>query len=156
MTNKKFARRDFLAMAGAGAGAGALVLSTLPFPAAATPAEVVSAIGRVIGAKAPKEGRVAITLPEIAENGGVVPLKIAVDSAMTEADHVKALHIFADGNPLPDVATYHLGPHNGRAEVALRLRLAKSQKIVAVAEMGDGSVYMARREIKVTLGGCGG
>ena len=151
-STKGIARRDFLALA----GAGTLGLTLLPLAAHATPSEVAAAMARLLGAKAPKEGKIDITLPEIAENGGVVPLKISVDSPMTDADHVTAVHIFADGNPLPDVATYHLGPHNGRAELSLRLRLAKSQKIVAAAEMSDGSAYMAAREIKVTLGGCGG
>ncbi|MEK9753197.1 MAG: thiosulfate oxidation carrier protein SoxY [Rhodospirillaceae bacterium] len=152
MTDKTLRRRDFLAIA----GAGALGFTMLPLPAAATPADVMAVIGKAIGGKAPKEGRIEITLPEIAENGGVVPLKVVVESPMSDADHVKRVHVFADGNPLPDVATYHFGPHNGKAEFSLRLRLAKSQKIVCVAEMSDGSVYMAGREIKVTLGGCGG
>jgi len=146
------ARRAFLGMA----GAGAVGLTLIPLSAAATPQQVLAAIEKMVGTKAPTEGRVAITLPEIAENGGVVPFKCAVESPMTEADHVKAIHVFADGNPLPDVATYHLGPHNGRAEISFRVRLAKSQKLVAVAEMSDGKVFMASREIKVTLGGCGG
>jgi sulfur-oxidizing protein SoxY len=152
LTEKTLRRRDFLAIA----GAGALGFTMLPLPAAATPADVMAAIGKAIGGKAPKEGRIEITLPEIAENGGVVPLKVVVESPMSDADHVKRVHVFADGNPLPDVATYHFGPHNGKSEFSLRLRLAKSQRIVCVAEMSDGSVYMAGREIKVTLGGCGG
>ena len=119
-------------------------------PAAAT------AIEKVIGSAAPKDGRISIILPEIAENGGVVPLKINVDSPMNQQDFVKSVHIFADGNPLPEVANYHLSPHNGKAEFSLRIRLAKTQKIIAVAEMNDGQVFIARREIKVTLGGCGG
>ncbi len=152
MTENSLRRRDFLALA----GAGALSVTLLPLSAQATPTDVMTAIGKTLGGKSPKEGRIDITLPEIAENGGVVPLKVAVESPMSDADHVKRVHVYADGNPLPDVATYHFGPHNGKAEFSLRLRLAKSQKIVCVAEMSDGTAFMAAREIKVTLGGCGG
>jgi sulfur-oxidizing protein SoxY len=152
LIERTFRRRDFLALA----GAGALGVTLLPLRAEATPADVLAAIGKTLGGKSPKEGRIEITLPEIAENGGVVPLKVAVESPMSDADHVKRVHVYADGNPLPDVATYHFGPHNGKAEFSLRLRLAKSQKIVCVVEMSDGTAFMAAREIKVTLGGCGG
>jgi sulfur-oxidizing protein SoxY len=152
MNNENLTRRSFMAAA----SIGALTLTLAPFAAEATPHQVLDAIGKVIGERAPKEGRVSIVLPEIAENGGVVPLKVAVDSPMTAADFVKSVHLFADGNPLPEIANYHFGPDNGKAEFALRIRLAKTQKIVAVAEMSDGQVFMARREVKVTLGGCGG
>jgi sulfur-oxidizing protein SoxY len=150
--NQYVSRRDILAMA----GVGAVAITLVPFPVAATPRAVVTAIEKVIGSAAPKDGRISIILPEIAENGGVVPLKINVDSPMNQQDFVKSVHIFADGNPLPEVANYHLSPHNGKAEFSLRIRLAKTQKIIAVAEMNDGQVFIARREIKVTLGGCGG
>ncbi len=152
MNCEKLSRRSFISVA----GAGALSLSLAPFAAEATPKQVLGAIEKVIGNRAPKDGRVSIVLPEIAENGGVVPLKVAVDSPMTGTDFVKSVHVFADGNPLPEVANYHFGPNNGKAAFALRIRLAKTQKIVAVAEMSDGQVFMARREVKVTLGGCGG
>ena len=147
-------RRDFLKMAGA--GAGAVALSLVPLRAEATPESVMAAIGKLIGEKAVKEGRMKMVLAEIAENGGTVPFSVSVDSPMTAADHVKALHIFADGNPSPDVASYFFGPHNGKAGVSIRLRLAKSQAVVAVAEMNNGDVFIGRRKIKVTIGGCGG
>jgi len=83
-------------------------------------------------------------------------LGVAVESPMTTDDHIRAIHIFADGNPLPDVASYHLGPHNGKADIALRIRLAKTQKIVFAAVTSKGEALIARRMVKVTLGGCGG
>ena len=126
---ENFDRRDFLKMT----GAGALVLTVSPFAAEATPEQVQKAIEEVVGKKNFKEGRVNITLPEIAENGSVVAMKVNVDGPMTEKDHVKAIHMFADGNPLPYIATYELGPKNGKAEVSLRIRLAKTQKIVVIA-----------------------
>jgi sulfur-oxidizing protein SoxY len=145
-------RRNFLKMT----GAGAMVLTMTPFAAEATPEHVLKAIGEVVGQKNFKDGNINITLPEIAENGSVVSMKVGVKSPMTEKDHVKAIHMFADGNPLPYIATYNLGPKNGKAEVALRIRLAKSQKIVVVAETSTGVAYLERKAIKVTLGGCGG
>ena len=75
---------------------------------------------------------------------------------MTETDYVKAVHVFAEGNPTPDVATFRFSPASGRAIVSTRMRLAKTQDVVAVAEMNDGSMYIARQTIKVTIGGCGG
>ncbi|MDQ4060588.1 MAG: thiosulfate oxidation carrier protein SoxY, partial [Pseudomonadota bacterium] len=88
--------------------------------------------------------------------GNVVPLNIEVESPMTEQDYVKAVHIFADGNPAPFVATYFFLPVNGKAAASTRIRLARTQNIVAVAEMSNGALHMAKSEIKVTIGGCGG
>ena len=104
----------------------------------------------------PKDGRVTVKAPEIAENGNAVPLTVTVDSEMSEKSYVKALYIAADGNPNPGVAVYEFTPLSGRAEVALRVRLQQTQKLVAVAEMNDGTLYTASREVKVTIGGCGG
>jgi len=145
-------RRNFLKMA----GAGALVLTMTPFAAEATPTQVLEAMGKVVKQKNFKEGRIAITLPQIAENGVVVAMKVGVESPMTADDHVTDIHMFADGNPLPYIATFQLGPHNGKAEVALRIRLAQTQKIVVAAETSKGESFIARQGIKVTLGGCGG
>ncbi len=148
----KFERRDFLKMA----GAGAMVLTMTPFAADATPEMVMEAMGKVIGDKNFKEGRIKITLPEIAENGAAVAMRVAVDGPMTADDHVTAIHIFADGNPLPYVCSYYLGPRNGKAEIAVRVRMAKSQKMVVAAETSKGETFLARQAIKFTLGGCGG
>jgi len=135
---------------------GALTLSAIPLSAQATPENALTAIGELIGAKTPKEGRVKLILTEIAENGGTVPLKVSVDSPMSEEDHVQAIHVFADGNPFPEVASYFMGPHNGKAYLSIRLRLLKTQNVIAVAEMSNGEVYLGRKNIKVTIGGCGG
>jgi sulfur-oxidizing protein SoxY len=105
---------------------------------------------------APKDGKVSLKAPEIAENGNAVPLTVSVDSEMSDQTYVKAIYIAADGNPNPGVAVYEFTPLSGKAEVSLRVRLQQTQKIVAVAEMNDGSLYTASREIKVTIGGCGG
>ncbi len=105
---------------------------------------------------APQEGKIKLTAPEIAENGMAVPLTVSVDSEMSEKSYVKALYIAADGNPNPPVAIYEFTPLSGKAEVSLRVKLAQTQNFVAVAEMSDGSLFRASREVKVTIGGCGG
>lgn len=149
-------RRDFIKSM-SGVGLGMVVLSIVPLDAKATPTEVNAAIEKMIGAKELKtDARLNLILPEIAENGGTVPLTVSVDSPMSEADHVTAIHIFCDGNPSPDMASYFLGPHNGKAEVAMRIRLMQTQNVVAVVETSTGEALIQRVQIKVTLGGCGG
>jgi sulfur-oxidizing protein SoxY len=101
-------------------------------------------------------GKVTLKAPEIAENGNAVPLTVSVDSPMDEKAYVKAIYIAADGNPNPGVAVFEFTPLAGKAEVSLRVRLQQTEKVIAVAEMNDGSLFTASREIKVTIGGCGG
>jgi sulfur-oxidizing protein SoxY len=103
-----------------------------------------------------REGRITIKAPEIAENGNSVPVSVTVDSPMTERDYVKAIHVVADGNPNPGVVSLTFTPASGRAQVEFRVRMAQTQKLIAVAEMSDGSLFTATREVKVTIGGCGG
>jgi len=104
----------------------------------------------------PSTGKVTLKAPEIAENGNAVPVTVSVESEMSEKSYVKALYVAADGNPAPGVITWEFTPMSGKAEVSFRARLAQTQKLVAVAEMNDGSLFMASHEIKVTIGGCGG
>lgn len=104
----------------------------------------------------PQPGKVTLKAPEIAENGNAVPVTVSVESEMSEKSYVKALYVAADGNPAPGVVTWEFTPMSGKAEVSFRTRLAQTQKLVAVAEMNDGSLFMASHEIKVTIGGCGG
>lgn len=137
------------------AGAGVLAVG-FASAAHATPeqtAEKVSALG---GNQMAGSGKVTIDLPEIAENGATVPITVTVDSPMTDADHVKQIHVFAEGNPSPEVITFNLGPANGKAEVGTRMRLGKTQNVVVAAVMSDGSVHSNKKEVKVTIGGCGG
>lgn len=123
--------------------------------AAATPAEAKEWLS-ALAKGTPKDGKVTIKAPEIAENGNAVPVTISVESEMSEKSYVKALHVAADGNPNPGVASYTFTPMSGKAEVQLRVRMAQTQKLVAVAEMNDGSLFTATHEVKVTIGGCGG
>ena len=110
---------------------------------------------RLIGERWPLEGKLRLDLPEIAENGSAVPLTVEVRSPMTEADHVRAVHVLAEANPLPEVVTFRFTPAAGKAVAATRIRLARSQTVTALAELSDGSVHIARREVRVTVGGCG-
>lgn len=103
---------------------------------------------------APKAGKVRIDAPEIAENGNTVPVTVTIDSPMSPTDYVRAIHVIADRNPQPGVASFMLGPDNGKAEVQLRMRMAESQNLIVVAELSDGSTWTATREVKVTIGGC--
>lgn len=152
---KNMTRRQVLFAVGAG-GAAAAGLALVPAFALADAKTVEEAIKALIGDSSPTEGRIDLDLPQIAENGNTVPLSVSVDSPMTEGDYVNAVHIFAEGNPLPDVATFHFTPACGEATCSTRMRLAKTQNVIAIAEMSTGELYMAKTEVKVTIGGCGG
>jgi len=117
---------------------------------------VEAELKKLYDGKAMAEGKVKLDVPQIAENGLVVPITIDVESPMTEQNYVKAVHVFADGNPLPGVVTFRFSPMSGRASASTRMRLAQTQNIVAVAEMSDGSLFTTKAEVKVTIGGCGG
>lgn len=145
-------RRRFL---GQTALAGA-VIAAGPTVALAKPDDVAAEIKKLFGDKPITAGRIKLDLPTIAENGLVVPLNFKVDSPMTDKDYVKTVHFFADGNPNPQIASFNFTPMTPRAEAQIRIRLAQTQNIVAVAEMASGEIYTAQREVKVTIGGCGG
>lgn len=153
--NRPLSRRRLLVSAGGGAAAIA-TMALVPGLAVADTASVAEAMKALIGDATPSEGRIELDLPQIAENGNTVPITVSIDSPMTAEDYVKSVHIFADGNPRPDVASFHFTPACGVATCSTRIRLAKTQNIVAVAEMSNGDVYMAKSEVKVTIGGCGG
>jgi len=145
-------RRETLKLAGL-AGLGFLVG---PGSAAATPEEVTAAIAKIYGDKKFASGKIKLDVPEIAENGLVVPINVEVESPMTEADYVKAVHVFAEGNPLPNVISYKFTPACGKASASARMRLAQTQDIICIAEMSNGSLHMTKSQVKVTIGGCGG
>ncbi|MBX9925405.1 MAG: thiosulfate oxidation carrier protein SoxY [Hyphomicrobiaceae bacterium] len=154
-------RRSVLALSGA-AVTSAVVPIALPTgwpgsgPAVAAPADVATIIAKLTGGKPIAEGRIKLDLPPVAENGLSVPLTFDVESPMTAADHVKAVHILAEENPLPHIATYRFTPMSPKASVSIRIRLAKTQKVVALAEMVDGSFHAVKRDVTVTVGGCTG
>nr|WP_281171445.1 SoxY-related AACIE arm protein [Inquilinus limosus] len=142
------ARRGLLA-----AGAGLAVLVLAPRPARARPS-LEEAIRGFAGEAEIRPGRVRFDIPPLVENGNAVGVTVAVDSPMTEADHVRRIALFNEKNPQADIAIFHLGPRSGRASVSTRIRLATSQTVVALAEMSDGSVWSAEAEVIVTLAAC--
>jgi sulfur-oxidizing protein SoxY len=135
---------------------GALALTSLR-PLAAREADRLTydeAFRAVAGTREPKDGRVTLELPKIAETGNSVPVIVRVNSPMTQRDHVARIHLLSMGNPRPNVATFHLGPRAGLAEVGTRIKLSRTQQVVALAEMSDGSLWREQASIVVTLGAC--
>ena len=140
-----------------GATASAAIVGLAPALLAQEAAEGwEQAVKRVLGDAKPIEGKPLIDLPEIAENGNTVPFTVSVDSPMSETDNVRTVYIIATANPQPGVATFHFSSLSGKATVASRMRLAKTQDVLVIAELGDGRFLMSKRNVKVTIGGCGG
>jgi len=146
-------RRRFLAVA------GGLAAATLAPAARAqitrTPLNnMPEVIRRLVGGRSISRGKVKLDVPPLVENGHLVPLSVHVDSPMTAANHVKAIHVFTERNPLPEMVTFRLGPRAGRARVATRVRLADTQNLVAIAELSDGSFWSDTTHVIVTLAAC--
>ena len=135
------------------AGAAAPLL-LLVRPAVATPASLTAAINDFTGGATLQTGKVTFEIAELIDNGNAVPVTIRVDSPMSEADHVAGIAIFNERNPLPDVVRFSLTPRAGKAVVSTRIRLATSQKLVAVAGMSDGSYWQPAVDVVVTLAAC--
>jgi sulfur-oxidizing protein SoxY len=149
MMQDESTRRDFLALAG-----GAAVLAITLRPAEATPAMLASAIRNVVGTAAVKTGKVKLDIPPLVENGNTVPMTVSVAHPMAPEDHVRSIHVFNEKNPQPNIGNFYLGPQSGRAQVSTRIRLADSQKIVAIAKLSDGTFWSASVEVVVTLAAC--
>ncbi len=140
-------RRDFLA--------GVLAAPLLPGAVLAQAVSPVEAELRALtGGATVIKGRVHLALPQLADNGNSVAMKVSVQSPMTAADHVKAIHLYSDRNPVTHMASFHLGQSAGKAEVSSRVRLAGSQRVTAVAQMSDGSFWSDTAEVVVTLSAC--
>jgi len=146
-------RRDFLGLAGGAAVAGAVPIVTLR-PLDATPAMLSGAIRNVVGEAPIRNGKVKLDIPPLVENGNTVPMTVSVASPMTAEDHVKSIHVFNEKNPQPNIGNFHLGPSSGRAQIATRIRLADSQKVVAIARLSDDSFWSASADVIVTLAAC--
>lgn len=145
-------RRETLALAAIAGLAAFLAPKMLIADERAVEAE----IKKLYGEKKFDSGKIKLDVPEIAENGLVVPVNVDVESPMTDSDYVKAVHVFADGNPLPAVVSYQFTPASGKASASTRMRLAQTQNIVCIAEMSNGNLHMVKAGVKVTIGGCGG
>lgn len=132
-----------------------MALVAAPWPALSEEMpEVAAALRELIGPREPQEGGMVLRLPELAEHGGQVPLGVAVDSPQTPSLHVTAIHILATRNPTPGVASFRLTPHLARAEIQTRIRVAENQRILAIAELSDGTLRRASAEVRVGQGGC--
>jgi len=138
-------RRQFLVVA---AGIG------LASGARATPESMREAMRKVTGDAPVRQGRVKLDLPALIDNGNAVALGVTVESPMTPADHVKAIHVFNEKNPLPGVISVFLGPRSGRAQLQTRVRLADSQTVTALAQLSDGSFWSDSVQVTVTLAAC--
>jgi sulfur-oxidizing protein SoxY len=139
-----------------GVGALAAAGCGVTRPALAAKNDSEDLIKKFIGGKSPTEGRVRLDLPEIAENGNTVPMTVSVESPMTEQSYVSDVLIVADGNPRGGIVTFHFSPASGVADANTRIRLATTQNVIAIAKMSDGSFFMTSKQVKVTIGGCGG
>ena len=151
---QSLSRREMLAL---GAG-GAVLLVTLgdAAPALATPAEAAAAIDKFTAGKTAEQGKITIELPEIAENGNTIPLSVSVDHPMTAENYVSEMLVVTDGNPRPGVALFHFTPMSGRALAATRIRLASTENVIVIAKTNDGRLFTVQKQVKVTIGGCGG
>jgi sulfur-oxidizing protein SoxY len=146
-------RRQTLFVGAAAIAAAALGQTVAPAYAANNLDEMAK---KFTGGAAPVEGKVKLDLPEIAENGNTVPITVSVESPMTDKEYIQEVIVLADGNPNAGIATFHFNPASGVAEANTRIRLANTQNIVAIAKSSDGKFYTAKKQVKVTIGGCGG
>lgn len=149
----KLNRREALAV---GAGAATIAVAGLSTQVLAAENLTDKMIKDFTGGKEAQSGKVDLTAPEIAENGNTVPISVEVESDMTDKSYVAAVMVLAAGNPNPAVGTFHFSPMSGSAQASTRMRLAKTQDVIAIAKMNDGSIYMDKKTVKVTIGGCGG
>jgi sulfur-oxidizing protein SoxY len=152
-TLEQTSRRRFLGLAGSTAVLGAIPIVTVR-PAEATPAMLATAIRNVVGEAPVRIGKVKLDVPPLVENGNTVPMTVSVQNPMTANDYVKSIHVFNEKNPQPNVGNFYLGPHAGRAQISTRIRLADSQKIVAIARLSDDSFWSTSVDVVVTLAAC--
>ncbi len=154
-------RRDFILSASAAGLLTTFISShqnSLISPGYATTAfkDWKAVLQDILGAAKPAEGKVSLALPEIADSAKSVPFTVAVDSPMTQDDHVLATHIIATRNPLPQVASFYFSLFSGKAEASCRMRLSEAQEIIAVAKVNDGKFYIAKRDIRIAKDGFDG
>jgi sulfur-oxidizing protein SoxY len=147
-------RRQFIGLALGALAAGEAMAQLPPNIAALRQAALEEAIRKVVGDAQVRPGKVKLDLPPLIDNGNTVPLSVTVDSPMTEADHVKAIHLFTEKNPQPFVMSAHLGPRAGRARLATRARIADTGKVIAIAHLSDGSYWSDTVSVVVTLSAC--
>lgn len=149
-------RRTVLLGAGAAALVAILIGDRSPAAAQEKSNGFEETLKKILGEAKTTDAKIVVDMPEIAENGNTVPFSLTVDSAMSADDYVKAVHIISTGNPQPGVANFYFTPLSGKAAVSSRMRLGRTQDVVAIAELSNGTFLMTKRTVKVTIGGCGG
>jgi sulfur-oxidizing protein SoxY len=117
-------------------------------------AAMEEAVRKVTGGAPVRPGKVKLDIPPLIDNGNTVPLAVSVESPMTEAEHVRSIHVFTERNPQPYVLSAFLGPRAGRAHVATRARIADTQTVTAIAQLSDGSFWSHSVDVVVTLSAC--
>lgn len=143
-------RRDIM-----NGGAAVAAAALLGWPAAAAAStQLETAVQEKTGGAQVRPGKVTLNIPQIAENGLSVFTTVSVESPMTPADHVKAIHLFSEKNPIAHITSFRIGPRAGRAKISTNIRLAASQRVMAVAEMSDGSYWSDERSVVVTIAAC--
>ena len=147
-------RREFLVATAAALVPAAVEAQIDPNQAANRKAAFQAALRKIVGDSQVRRGRVKLELPPLIDNGNSVPLSVAVESPMTATDHVAAIHVLTEKNPLPDVVSVHLGPRAGRASVTTRARIADTGTVTAIAQLSDGSFWSDRVDVVVTLSAC--
>ncbi|SCB10214.1 sulfur-oxidizing protein SoxY [Bradyrhizobium yuanmingense] len=146
-------RRQFLNLAGGVTVAGTVPIVTLR-PLQATPAMLNAAIRNLVGEAQLRNGRIRLDIPPLVENGNTVPMTVSVANPMTADDYVKSIHVFNEKNPQPNIGNFYLGPSSGRAQVSTRIRLADTQKVVAIARLSDDTFWQVAADVVVTLAAC--
>ena len=147
-------RRQFIGLALGTFAASEVMAQLPPNIAALRQAALEDAIRKVVGDAQVRPGKVKLDLPPLIDNGNTVPLSVTVESPMTEADYVKAIHVFTEKNPQPFVIGAHLGPRAGHAKLATRARIADTGKVIAIAQLSDGSYWSDTVSVVVTLSAC--
>jgi sulfur-oxidizing protein SoxY len=135
-------------------GAAGLASAPLAAQAGDEPEDPVELINRLAGKRPVESDRIRLVMPRKFPNGYTVPLSLDIDSAMTEADHVKHVRIVAPRNPLIEVAGFYFAPQRSQPRISTRIRLAEPQYVLAVAEMNDGTLLMAKAWVEVATNGC--
>jgi sulfur-oxidizing protein SoxY len=149
----KLSRRETFAL---GARGAALTLVGWGRAVQAGPREAAVAIAKFTGGRTAQKSKIALDLPEVAENGSIVPLSVSVDAPMMADNYVSEVLVVAEKNPAPHVVKFNFTPLSGKAAASTRIRLAESQTVIVVAKTSNGEFFTNQKIVKVTVGGCGG
>ena len=138
-------------------GAGLMALSPLGFSTTALaegPWQRLEAADELLGDTAPATEGLVLELPHVSEDGAAVPLSVRFDASLAEDDHLAEIHLFATGNPSPEIASFSLGPAAGLPEISTRVRLNESQQVIAIARSHRGETFATARDVRITVSGC--